>query len=183
MSRRRGWRELSRRERLLVGLLGWTVLLALAGTLGLREWGRSAEARERAAILERQVRLLAAKAPEAEGLPARLERVRRALEEERRRFYTPEEMDPYRFGTLIRNRLVARGLVIDRYQTLSAGKETLLEFSVQGDARALVSFFREVSQADHYWSVPYVTLSAKGEKGSVQSVFRILYERNDEAAD
>ena len=94
------------------------------------------------------MRLLAAKAPEAEGLPARLERVRRALEEERRRFYTPEEMDPYRFGTLIRNRLVARGLVIDRYQTLSAGKETLLEFSVQGDARALVSFFREVSQAD-----------------------------------
>ncbi len=172
----RGWRALSRRERLLVRVLGWTLVLVVLGAFSLHEAGRVTEARGRAVRLEQQARRLAAKLPEAGDLAGRLERARGALEEERRRFYAPGEMDPYRFGTLVRDRLVARGLKIDRYQTLEPGQGTLLEFSVQGDALALVSFFREASESDKYWSLPFVSVSAKGE-GAVQSVFRIRYEQ------
>ncbi len=177
MPERPSKRSLTPRERFLVTLLGWAIALAVLGALILHERGRAAEAQARAVLLEQQVRRLAGKVPQAGDLTGRIERARRALELERGRFYAPGEMDPYRFGALIRERLVSRGLRIDRYQTLEPQKGSLLEFSVQGDALALVSFFREVSLADKYWSIPFVSVSVKGPQGLVQSVFRIQYEQ------
>ena len=114
--------------------------------------------------MEAHVRKLESEAPDARLLGERRERLRGELEEERRRLYAPGEMDPYRFGLIVRDLLVAEGLQIDRYQTLEAGKRTLLEFAVRGEARGMLAFLRRVSLSEHTWSVPYLSIGAR-ERG------------------
>lgn len=167
----------------MVALLIWTCLAAGAALVFFLEAGRRAEIRQQVALMEAHVRKLEQDAPDERLLVERGGRLQGELEQERRRLYAPGEMDPYRFGLIVRDLLVAEGLQIDRYQTLEAGKRTLLEFAVRGEARGMLAFLRRVSLSERTWSVPYLSIGARGETGMVQSVFRIHYAQLGEKLD
>ena len=95
----------------------------------------------------------------------------------RARLYAPGEIDPYRFGIVIRDLLRSEGLAIARYQTVEQGSGTVLEFSVDGSARALARFLQRVSEAPRWWTVSFLSVRAAGGQGSVQAVLRISYEQ------
>jgi hypothetical protein len=174
---------LSRRERVLIHILVWTCLAAAAGLFVYREAGRQVDIRRRVALMEEQLVKFTRRIPDAGQLAGRKERLRQELEEERKMFYAGAQMDPYRFGIIVRDLVAAQGLQIDRYQTMEIGGRTLLEFSVRGDALGFLAFLRRASLSDHYWSIPFVSINARGGGGVVQSVFRIHYEQIGDVAD
>lgn len=167
---------MSRREKLLVNALLWTAILVAAGLFGYLTLERRSAARERIGALEQQL----AKLPSRGGDPAALDSRREALAErlarEQSRFYGPEEMDPYRFGALVRDLVIGEQLAIDRYQTVEVGDRTLLEFSLRGGSLGLMGFLQEVSLSPRYWEVSFLSISARAGTGAIQSVLRIGYE-------
>jgi hypothetical protein len=96
------------------------------------------------------------------------------------RYYQESEMDPYKFGILIKDLLTSKGLTISKYQTIDTKDLILLEFSVIGDALGFSEFLESVSLSDKYWSIPYLTINANNRNGRIQAVFRITYGMIDE---
>ncbi len=172
---------LSRRETLLLHVLVWAVVAAAAGIGFYLQLERRAEARQKIAALSQQVGKFGARAADQESLSRQKEQLARELELDRGRYYTAQEMDPYRFGIIIRDLLRRDGLEISRYQTQEAMGENLLEFAVSGDALGLARFLQRVSQSPKLWSVPFLSVTA-GQRGKIQAVFRIGYESIDEVA-
>ena len=99
------------------------------------------------------------------------------IAEARSRLYAPGEIDPVRFGIIIRDLLLAEGLAIARYQTVEQGSATALEFSIEGSARSVARFLRRVSESPKWWAVSFLSLRSGGGDGSVQAVLRIHYEQ------
>ncbi len=172
---------LSRRETLLLHVLVWAVVAAAAGIGFYLQLERRAEARQKIAALSQQVGKFGARAADQESLSRQKEQLARELELDRGRYYTAQEMDPYRFGIIIRDLLRRDGLEISRYQTQEVMGENLLEFAVSGDALGLARFLQRVSQSLKLWSVPFLSVTA-GQRGKIQAVFRISYESIDEVA-
>jgi restriction endonuclease Mrr len=172
---------LSRRETLLLHALVWAVVAAAAGIGFYLQLERRAEARQKTSALREQVGKFAGRASDQQALSRRKEQLARELELDQARYYTAQEMDPYRFGIIIRDLLRRDGLEISRYQTQEATGESLLEFAVSGDALGLTRFLQRVSQSPKRWSVPFLSITA-GRRGRVQAVFRIGYESIDEVA-
>jgi hypothetical protein len=171
---------LSRLERILLNVLLWVFLAAGGSVLFLSQIQRSRELAGKAVLLRNQLQHLATSPGDITELEPRKQQLQSALEAMRKKYFEPGEMDPYRFALLVRNLLVSNHLAINRYQTLDTGQRTLLEFSVAGDSLDFVQFLQQVSGAEKYWSVPFLSLSATD--GRVQSVFRITYEISPEVA-
>jgi hypothetical protein len=169
----------SRRERFLITLLLWTVLIAAVSISGYLTLEKRSDARQKIGLLEQQLAKLGARDGDPETLKRRRENLAEQLEREEARFYRPEDMDPYQFGTHVRDLLVAEQLAIDRYQTIEVADRTLLEFSVKGSPLSLLRFLERVSTAPRYWDVSFLSINARAEAGVVQSVFRISYETID----
>lgn len=169
---------LSKRERLLLTALGWTVVLAGMASFLVLSVEPLAGLSDRVYLMEEQLQAHRAVDP-AETTRA-LAATDKAIAAEQAKFYRPGEIDPYRFGALVRDLLVREGLAIQRYQTVEAGEETLLEFAVTGDGRSLFSFLRQVSSAPKYWSMTLLSIKAPSEGQTVQAVFRVRYEALDE---
>jgi len=172
---------LSKRETLLLHVLVWAVVAAAAGIGFYLQLERRAEARQKIAALREQVGKFGARAADQEALNRQKEQLSRELELDRGRYYTAQEMDPYRFGIIIRDLLRRDGLEISRYQTQEVMGENLLEFAVSGNALGLTRFLQKVSQSPKRWSVPFLSVTA-GQRGKIQAVFRIGYESTDEVA-
>ncbi len=172
---------LSKRETLLLHVLVWAVVAAAAGIGFYLQLERRAEARQKVATLREQVGKFGARAADQESLSRQKEQLSRELEQDRGRYYTAQEMDPYRFGIIIRDLLRRDGLEISRYQTQEVMGENLLEFAVSGNAPGLTRFLQRVSQSPKRWSVPFLSVTA-GQRGKVQAVFRIGYESIDQVA-
>jgi hypothetical protein len=166
----------TRRERVMVNLLLWVAALSVTGLLAYGQVARRGEVRQRLGLLEQQARRYGGRLVDEEALLRQREEAFRALAEERGRFYGPGEIDPYRFGGLIRDLLVREGLEIGRYQTVDIAGRTHLEFAVAGDALALARFLKEVSASGRYWSVPFLSVDGRAGSGRIRSVFRIGYE-------
>jgi hypothetical protein len=172
---------LRRRETLLLHVLVWAVVAAAAGIGISLQLERRAEARQKIAALREQAGRFGARAADQQALSRRKQQLAQALERDRARHYTVQEMDPYRFGIIIRDLLRRDGLQISRYQTQEVMGENLLEFAVSGDALGLARFLQRVSQSPKRWSVPFLSAAA-GQRGKVQAVFRIGYESIGEVA-
>jgi hypothetical protein len=172
---------LSRRETLLLHVLVWVVVAAAAGIGFYLQLERRTEAGRKSAALREQLDKFAGRAADPQVLSRQKEQLARELEQERARHYGAQEMDPYRFGMIIRDQLRRDGLEISRYQTQEAMGENLLEFAVAGEALGLARFLQRVSESPKRWSVPFLSISA-GPRGKVQAVFRIGYESAGEVA-
>ena len=157
----------------------WTGLTAGLGIFGYSVLQRRGAAREQISLLEQQVVRASERTGEAEALRSRRDALAGQLAAEQARFYRPEEMDAYRFGTLVRGLLLEENLVIERYQTIEVGEQTLLEFSVSGSPLGLLEFLSKVSNAPRYWDLAFLSINARAGDGRVQSVFRIAYETID----
>ncbi len=160
----------------MLNLLLWVAVLSAAGVLAYGQLARRREVRQKLGLLEQQARRYGGRVVDEEALLRRREEVLRALAEERGRFYGPGEIDPYRFGGLIRDILVRQGLEIGRYQTVDIAGRTHLEFAVAGDALALARILKEMSASGRYWSVPFLSIDGREGSGRVRCVFRIGYE-------
>ncbi len=172
---------LSKRETLLLHVLIWVVGAAAFGIGLYLQLERRAEAVQKIGVLAEQMNKLEARAADEDGLRRQKQELVRSLEQDQGRYYTAQEMDPYRFGIIIRELLLRDGLAISRYQTQEVMGRNLLEFAVSGSALGLARFLQRVSESPRHWSVPFLSISA-GERGRVQAVFRIGYESINEVA-
>lgn len=166
---------LSRRERLLLSVLAWVLIAAAAGVGFSLQLERRSDALRGSRRLSGQLEELDRRSADPQSLALRKLELTRALEREESRRYTAGEMDPYRFGLLIRDLLLQEGLEIRRYQTQEAKGGNLLEFAVSGSALGLACFLEKVLESRKLWTVPFLSISA-GEGGKAQAVFRIGYE-------
>lgn len=167
---------MTRREAVLVKVLAGVLAAAAVGTGFALQLQRRADARARIAAMTTEL----AKLRERDADVADLSRqhavlsAETALEQER--FYREREMDTYRFGAIVRTLLIGEGLAISRYRTLESSGRTFLEFTVSGSALGLSRFLRHVTESDHVWVVPSLSIDSRGTAGEVRSVFRIGYE-------
>jgi hypothetical protein len=162
-----------RRIRGMLFLLVLAIVLSAAGLALKLGWERLCAARASAARLEEQIRELHQALPRQEQLAAQRDALREDVQHRAARFYSPEEIDPYAFGVAVRERLAARGIAVQRYQTVDVGGRSYLEFSASGSARALVLFLRDVSQAAKLWAIPSLTVTVRAPGGTVDIFFRI----------
>jgi hypothetical protein len=174
---------LSKRERALVHILVWTLAAVAFLLFGYSQLAGRREVSSSIALMEEQLARFNKKAVSASELAGRKEQLEAELAELRKRFYGKEEIDLYGFGASVRDLLVSSGLQINRYQTLELSEQTYLEFSVAGSAYGLVRFLQQVSVHPKHWSIPYLSINARGGDGSVQALFRIGYEQIDNTAD
>ncbi len=168
---------LSRREKALLAALFWTAAVAAAGVCIYLAGERRAATAQRIELAEREIAALGARLTGggADGAdPVDLEA---RIADARSRLYAAGEIDPYRFGIVIRDLLRSEGLAIVRYQTIEQGSATALEFSVEGSARAMAGFLKRVSDAPRWWTVSFLSVRSSGGNGSVQAVLRISYEQ------
>lgn len=173
---------LSKREKLLLNVLFWIVVAAGLGILFFLEMEKNIDVQEKIGLMEEQIEKYSMKTADEEKLKAKKGRLSEELKKEWVKFYDGKEIDPYRFGIIIRNNLVSGGLEIKRYQTLEVGGSTWLEFSVSGEALAFFSFLEKVSNSEKYWTVSFVSIDSREGQGRINAVFRISYETIDEVA-
>lgn len=168
---------LSRREKALLAALFWTAAASAAGLSVYMAGERRAATAERTRLAEREITALSARLRAGEGSQAGPADLEARIADARGRLYGPGEIDPYRFGIIIRDLLLSEGLAIARYQTVEQGSATVLEFSVEGSARALAGFLDRVCRAPKWWTVSFLSVRTAGGDGAVQAVLRISYEQ------
>lgn len=95
------------------------------------------------------------------------------LDEEKMRFFTDDETDPYKLGLEIIDKLETNRLTVLQYMTLEIEDSFLLEFSVQGQSVRFFSFWEDIYGHNRYYSIPQ--LSMKNEKEGISATFRIGY--------
>jgi hypothetical protein len=164
-----------REKRLLWMLGGAAAVCAFVVVIGLGA-ERMASAKTTSLKYEAEVAKLSRALPsEAEAVSLR-DKLKAELERGKSRFYAPQEMSPFSFGTLVRKKLAARGISVVRYQVVEMKGKSSIEFSVSGTAAALILFLRDVSESEKYWTVSSLTLSMREGTGTADAVFRIEYE-------
>ncbi len=169
-------RQLSKREKILLGILGASAALALL-TMGL-VFGldRISTAQKRAAQYQEQIRRLSQSMPPETEVAALRDRLQTELAKRKARFYTPDQMNTYAFGTIIKKELTSRGIRVIRYQVVESKGKSSLEFAVSGSIRALIQFFKQVSESDKFWTISSLSLSMKDAYDSAEATFRVGYE-------
>jgi hypothetical protein len=178
---------LSKREKALLAALFWSAAFAacfVTVTLASQRRGALAEqvALARRELSGLEARLGGGAAGAGAGAAAlSVAELETRIAGARGRLYGSDEIDPYRFGIVIRDLLRAEGLTISRYQTVEQGSVTLLEFSVDGSARSVARFLQRVSEAPKWWAVSFLSMRASGGDGSLQAVIRIHYEQAGES--
>lgn len=167
---------LAKRERRLLVALGVVValsLLTIALILGMERLGA---ARVKAAQYEAQIAKLSRSLPSESDISALRESLKKELDARKARFYSPDQMNPYSFGTLIKKELTSHGITVIRYQVIEIRGKSSLEFSVSGNVKSLILFLQDVSRSEKYWTISSLTLTMREGTERVDAVFRIGYE-------
>lgn len=170
---------LAKRERQLLGILAAVVFLVALGVLFSLGAERLRVARASAAqyaVQNEDLQRSIGSEPQSVSLRDQLQG---ELDVTKTRFYAPNEMNPYSFGTLIKRKLVSMGMTVVRYQVIEVKGATSLEFSVTGSISSLVFFLKQVSESDRYWSISSLSLTMREGTIGVDAAFRIGYEVRD----
>jgi len=167
---------LNKREKILLHILLWTVVITFLGIFFFLEINKKADLQVRIELVEEQLKIFRIKMPDENKLMLKRDDLLKELAELTHRFYIEQDIDTYRFGIIIHDLLVSSGLEINRYQTVEVGKNTFLEFSVKGNALNFISFLNNVSLSDKYWNIYYISINSRSGNGVINSVFRIGYE-------
>lgn len=168
---------MNKRERILLNVLLWTVVVAFIGVFFFLEVNKKADLQERIELVEEQLKRFRVKMPDENKLVLKRDNLSKELAELTHRFYSEQDIDTYGFGIIIHDLLVSSGLEINRYQTMEVGKNIFLEFSAKGNALGFISFLKSVSLSDKYWHIPYISINSRSGNGVINSVFRIGYEK------
>lgn len=168
--------KLSKREKLLLYIFLLVSIISGSGIIYYIMIEKVIRLNENITLSEMQIRQFQKTMPDRPGLQEEEEQLLREINALQNKFYNDTEMDPYKFGILVRDLLSSRNLNIRKYQTIETKDVFLLEFSVTGDALNLAEFLEQVSYADKYWSMNTLTINANKINGRVQAVFQITYE-------
>ena len=173
---------MTRRESVLVGVLAAVVAAAFVVTAFALQLDRRSETRRRIVVMTAELEKLQGRGGDEAALRRQRDELSAERARERERLYVKGEMDTYRFGTIVRELLIRESLVISRYRTLEASRRTFLEFTVSGSALGTARFLERVTDSDHIWVVPVLSIDAHGASGELGSMFRIGYETIDDVA-
>jgi hypothetical protein len=168
-----------RRMRVLLLLLAAAAGLAASGIAVSEGVGRLAAARADAARQEARIARLRYSLPNAVGGAGAREALTEQIAARRDRFYGPDEMNLYSFGTLIRGKLSSLGISVLRYQVVEVKGTPYVEFTASGSARSFIIFLRYVSQQEKTWIIPSLSLSLGEGTDSTDALFRIGYATSD----
>jgi len=122
---------------------------------------------------------LLAKTPSEAALLQKRELLRNEYGSVNAMFYRQEEMDDIAFGLLMRELLHEKNISIERFRKAGTAGGGYFEISVSGPGTAVFDFLRAVSSNDKYLNIPYIQITADGERGVIKAVFRITYETID----
>ena len=172
--------KLSKREKLLVYLFFLITIISALGLFYYLMIEKLVSVNKNIGLLETRIQQINSSMPDEFNLQLKKDLLLRGIDELQDKFYKKEEMEPYKFGILIRDLLSAKGLNIQKYQTIEAKDVILLEFSIKGNALAFAEFLEDVSLADKYLSVNSLTINAAENNGWIQAVFQITYETINE---
>jgi hypothetical protein len=165
---------LAKRERVLLYALGGVAAVcavAVCLALGLE---RLRSARENASRYGQMIDKLSQGTPAESDITALRDSLKEELDRTRARFYSPEEMNPFTFGALVRKELLSLGINVIRYGG-AEGKNSL-QFTVYGNIRSLAAFFKKVSESGKYWTISSLTLTMREGTETVDAMFMIGYE-------
>ena len=168
--------KLSKREKLLLYIFFLVLIFSGAGIIYYFMIEKVIGLNENIALAEMQIQQLQKTMPDSISLKEKNEILQKEIEELQSKFYGDTEIDPYKFGILVRDLLSSKNLNISKYQTIETKEAFLLEFSVTGDALNFTEFLEQVSHTDKYWSINTLTINADNINGRVQAVFQITYE-------
>jgi hypothetical protein len=166
---------IDRRLKVLLILLGGSIAIAACAITLSFGLDRLAEARANVDRYEDRIARLRRAAVESSGAPESIDSLQREIADLRARFYGSDDMNPYLFGTIVKQKLAARGMEVSRYQVIDIQGSTVIEFSVSGSIRSFLGFLRDVSQADKVWNMPFMTCGIREGTERVDAVFRIRY--------
>ncbi len=150
--------------------------LSVCAELGIERLG---ESRSRILRYESQLQRIRAAVRSENELSAMKADLEERKERIRARFYSPEEISPYSFASLVKKRLGSLGIVVARYQVSDLKGKAVVDFSVTGTPRALLQFLRDASREEKYWSVESFILTARQGSRIVDVAMRI----GDEVVD
>jgi hypothetical protein len=163
------------RTRTLLAALALALVLAGSAITAVEGVGRLTAARAAGRRLEARIERLEEAQPGADvGADAR-EALAEEIAARAGRFYAADEMNPYGFGTLIKERLSSLGISVLRYQVVEATGAPVVEFAAYGDVRAFVAFLRGVSECEKVWVIPSLSLTLREGSETADAVFRIGY--------
>jgi hypothetical protein len=168
-----------RRMRVLLALLAAAVGTAGVALAAGEALGRLAAARASADRSEDRIELLRTAARDGDVGPGVREEIAADIAERRARFYRSDDMNPYSFGNLVKDRLSSLGISVLRYQVVEVEGVPLVEFTASGSARSFVAFFREVSRSAKAWTVPTVSLTMREGTEVTDAFIRVGYVADD----
>ncbi len=163
------------RRTVVLALLAAAVVVVAAGiTAG---WGleRLADARLSATRSEERIGRIRKTLPTAADVDAARTALRSEIDAASSRFYAAEEMNPYLFGTIVKQKLSAMGISVQRYQVVDVKGTSYVEYSATGSARSIVTFLRDVSSSAKLWTIPAMSLTFHEGSDKVDAVVRIGY--------
>ena len=102
-------------------------------------------------------------------------KLERAVENERSRYFSIDEMDPAGFGLALKRILLSLGLTVDSYKITEDRGKPFLEMAVSGSANAFVEFLYRVVSSDRYYAIAYLSINAHRGRGEIRAVLRISY--------
>jgi hypothetical protein len=171
---------LAKRERLLLYALGGVVAICAVVICLMLGFERLRLAGENASQYERMIERLSLTKQDEPEITALRDNLKDELARTKTRFYSPEEMNPFTFGTLVRKELLSLGITVVRYGNVE-GKRSL-QFTVSGNVRSLLTFFKKVSESGKYWTISSLTLTMREGTETADAVFIIGYEIIDTKA-
>lgn len=127
---------------------------------------------------ELQITAALEKASDAEALESEREALSERIKNERKKLFSSEDMDTYRFGIMINNMLGVNGLEISSTKMVVTQNRTVLEYVLRGSTPGTMDFLREVAESEKLLNIPYLSLSAQ-EDGTMYTVMRISYAQAD----
>ena len=170
-----------RRTVTLLWLLGTAVAVvavAFGVSLGLE---RLRDAHQTAARAGERITRTQGSLPSATDLLAARDALRAQIDSESGRFYRAGEMNPYLFGTIVKQKLSSLGLAVQRYQVVDVKGTSYVEYSATGSARAFVTFLRDVSTSPRLWTISSMSVTFRQGSEVVEAVMRIGYAVADGA--
>jgi len=163
------------RMRVLLALLAAAAAASGIAVAAGEGFGRLAAARAAAARQEARIERLRGAAAGGSVGPGAREEIAGQIAARRARLYEPGEMNPYSFGTIVKDRLSSLGISVLRYQVVEVGGAPFVEFTASGSVRSFVLFLRDVARNAKAWSVPSLALTMREGTDRADARFRIGY--------
>lgn len=92
------------------------------------------------------------------------------------RFYRPDEIDPYSFASEVSRLVTEHGLVIERSQPFDDDGGGRVEFVLRGRVSDLFSFLAAIAENEHFWSVPFVSITTDTSGSTARIRLQVGYE-------